>query len=419
LGCDERRGGLAAKASACGRSQDAIKRYRYGTHRVVDPKVTAARIRSAATRLGITRAADVTGLDYLGVPVTMVVRPASRNLSVVQGKGLTPEAAMASGLMEAVESYCSERISGAVRIATIKSTLRERHSLAPQHLMRAPLRADARVPWTECTDLLSGQKVTAPSELIFADFSSPPPEGQGIFVATTNGLAAGNTLAEAVLHALCEVIERDAVALWMMRIRHGRAPHPLSDPERVGPASRELLTLLDKTNMLVHIWDVTSDLDVPSYVCAIDDQRSGRAPPLGRFFGSGCHSSADVAVCRAITEAAQTRATIIVGARDDIDPILYQWMASNAILARYMAGPTQRRDVEDRSFSAEDLLEDVSAVIRRLEARGIDRVLYAELPSPLDVAHCVRVLAPQLEGVVDKPWYKPGRRALALAKMLQ
>ena len=97
----------------------------------------------------------------------------------------------------------------------------------------------------------------------------------------------------------------------------------------------------------------------------------------------------------------------------------YRWMASNAILARYMAGPTQRRDVEDRSFSAEDLLEDVSAVIRRLEARGIDRVLYAELPSPLDVAHCVRVLAPQLEGVVDKPWYKPGRRALALAKMLQ
>jgi ribosomal protein S12 methylthiotransferase accessory factor YcaO len=61
--------------------QDAIA-HRYGTHRVVDPKVTAARIVPRST--GYHASADVTGLDYLGVPVTMVVRPASRNLSVVK-----------------------------------------------------------------------------------------------------------------------------------------------------------------------------------------------------------------------------------------------------------------------------------------------------------------------------------------------
>ena len=60
--------------------------------------------------MGITRLADVTGLDRIGVPVFQAIRPLSRSVSVSQGKGLDPDAARASALMEAVETWHAERI---------------------------------------------------------------------------------------------------------------------------------------------------------------------------------------------------------------------------------------------------------------------------------------------------------------------
>jgi ribosomal protein S12 methylthiotransferase accessory factor YcaO len=82
-----------------------FKAYRRGTHRTVDPAVTLARVQPYLARMGITRIANVTGLDRIGVPVVMVCRPNSRSLAVAQGKGLTLDAAKASGVMEAIELY--------------------------------------------------------------------------------------------------------------------------------------------------------------------------------------------------------------------------------------------------------------------------------------------------------------------------
>jgi len=61
-------------------------------------------------RFGITRVADVTGLDELGLPVSVAVRPLSRALSVSQGKGLTAAQARVSAAMESIETWHAERI---------------------------------------------------------------------------------------------------------------------------------------------------------------------------------------------------------------------------------------------------------------------------------------------------------------------
>lgn len=63
------------------------KHFRRGTHRLVPPEVTWERIRPILRTLGITRVADVTGLDDVGIPVHQAIRPASHTLSVSQGKG--------------------------------------------------------------------------------------------------------------------------------------------------------------------------------------------------------------------------------------------------------------------------------------------------------------------------------------------
>src|SRR5215213_1288851 len=87
------------------------KTFRSGTHRTAAPEATLARVRPLLPVMGITRIANVTGLDHIGVPVVMVCRPNSRSLAVSQGKGITLAAAKASGVMESIENYHAERIT--------------------------------------------------------------------------------------------------------------------------------------------------------------------------------------------------------------------------------------------------------------------------------------------------------------------
>ena len=101
--------GLGAMLASGATPADEIhKSYRLGTHRTVAPSETLARVGPLMAQMGITRIANITGLDRLGVPVVMVCRPNSRSIAVSQGKGLDLAAAKASGLMESVETYHAE-----------------------------------------------------------------------------------------------------------------------------------------------------------------------------------------------------------------------------------------------------------------------------------------------------------------------
>src|ERR687891_2259925 len=105
-----------------------FKAYRRGTHRTIAPATTLARVQPYLAALGITRIANVTGLDRIGVPVVMVCRPNSRSLAVSQGKGVTLDAAKASGLMEAIELYHAEHALLDLKLATY-------HELANTHVV--------------------------------------------------------------------------------------------------------------------------------------------------------------------------------------------------------------------------------------------------------------------------------------------
>ena len=91
-------------------STPLVKSFRQGTHRVAAPIETLARVRPHMARLGITRLGNITGLDRIGIPVAIAVRPNSRSVSVSQGKGLDLPQAMASALMEANEGFHAEEI---------------------------------------------------------------------------------------------------------------------------------------------------------------------------------------------------------------------------------------------------------------------------------------------------------------------
>ena len=195
------------------------KQYRLGTHRTVSPEATLARVAPHLNEMGITRIANVTGLDEIGIPVVMVCRPNSRSISVSQGKGVDLAAAKASGVMEAIETYHAERITLALKLASFEEL---RHSNPMVDASSLPFsvenryRDDRALLWIEGRNLLNNEPLWLPHELVHTDYTLPQPTGSGCFAANTNGLASGNHILEAIAHGIYEVIERDALTLWRL-----------------------------------------------------------------------------------------------------------------------------------------------------------------------------------------------------------
>ena len=294
--------------------------------RLVPPDVTVRRIRSIAGRFGVTRLADVTGLDRIGIPVWMAIRPNSRSIAVNQGKGTTVAAAQASALMEAIELSVAERTDLPVRTATAAAMAAERVwcDRCPDLLRRGkPLAADDEPEsWIQGHDLVSARPVWVPAAAATIDHT----EADGRYWRSTDGLASGNTLAEAVLHGLCERIERDATALFHIGAEPKIARNCL-DPAVTGNA--ELLAQIARiaqAGLVVRLFDITSDIGIPVMFATVSPPPDARMDNWRRFelvSGSGCHPDPARAAIRAVTEAVQSRLTKISGARDDFDPGVY------------------------------------------------------------------------------------------------
>jgi len=412
--------GTQAPEAPAGPGSPGAKRYRRGTHRVAEPRATLERVRPLMAEMGITRVANVTGLDRIGIPVVMVCRPNSRSLAVHQGKGLDLDAAKASGLMEAAESFHAETITLPLRFASYDE-------LAPSHpvidVERLPRSLEGRydqrlpLPWIEGRDLVSGEALWLPFELVSLNYTVPPFPGSGCFPATSNGLASGNHLLEAISHGVFEIIERDALTLWRLRGRQARLESAV-DPASVGdPLTRELLDPFERAEVEVRLWDATSDIGIACFVCLIMSRKDESADPE---FGAGCHPMREVALIRALTEAAQARLTYISGARDDFASPLYGEATRQARLheARgWLAEPiTGRRFDAVPTFESDDIQADIDHALERLARIGAGRIVAVDLTKPELGIPVVRIVVPGLEGAHQgiHSDYVPGARARAV-----
>ena len=226
-----------SSASATDRAPEAPKTHRAGTHRLVSPEETLESVRRFLPVMGITRAADITGLDVIGLPVFTVCRPNSRAVTVSLGKGLTPAAAKASGVMESIEAFMAERITRPLVLGSVND-LRSSHPLVDVDLLPrttdSVYHPDAPLLWIEGRELLTGTPRWVPYEMVHTAYTLPRPTGTGCFIATSNGLASGNHLLEAISHAICETVERDAATLHSVRAPggHGVAPDRPADRRR-------------------------------------------------------------------------------------------------------------------------------------------------------------------------------------------
>jgi ribosomal protein S12 methylthiotransferase accessory factor len=390
--------------------------YRIGTHRIRSPAETLERVMPHMAAMGITRIADVTGLDTIDIPVVMVCRPNARSVSVSQGKGSNLVAAKASGLMESVEGYHAEHICLPLRIANMEDMKKSVDVVAPDSLptvQGSPFQPHYPVTWIESEDLVGEQRFWLPYEMVHTNYTNPRPSGSGCFPASSNGLASGNNIAEATVHGICEVIERDAISLW-----HQFGPlfvdRTSIDPVTINNTPCiETLGKLSAAGQETYIWDITSDAGIPTYFCVIQDQDSGISH-IG--VGSGTHLSREVALLRALHEAVQVRTTYIVGARDDISLGEYTPEGINAKCQFF--GNIIRQSSFSTDFSqtadldSDSIERDLETLLSKLIITGISQVLRVNLTKPQFDISVVRIVIPGLEAPHDDEGYMPGARAL-------
>jgi ribosomal protein S12 methylthiotransferase accessory factor len=395
-----------------------FKVYRRGTHRTVDPATTLARVQPHLAGMGITRIANVTGLDRIGVPVVMVCRPNARSLAVSQGKGLTLDAAKASGVMEAIELYHAERIDLPLKLGSVRDLARTHRLVDLDALPRwsdSRFHADLPVLWIEGRDLLADAPAWVPFEMVHTNFTLPLPTGSGCFPAGSNGLASGNHILEAINHGIAEVVERDSTSVWNHLDPVSRAGTRIDLGTVDDGDCRAVVDRLEHAEFAVAAWDTTSDVGIASCYCLITDRRHENAHSGG---GAGAHPSRTVALLRALSEAIQVRTTYITGSRDDLRPEEFTPPAIQHKVQRAQALMSEggaRRDFRDvPTYEARTCAEDLAWMLDRLRSVGIAEVVAVDLTDPALAMPVARVVIPGLEGQDDHDRYLPGPRVRRL-----
>ena len=264
-------------------------------------------------------------MDDVGIPIHQAVRPMSCSLTVTQGKGVTAMHSRVSAVMESFEVFHAED----PQILTTRATsheLRAELRYEPHDLqLRTPtLFHDGLViEWLPARALGSGTETFIPAGVVNMDSTVDGTLQPLVFHCNTNGLASGNTHPEAIAHALYEIIERECHATARDLGEDGiRRIDPLS----ITGEGANLVTKFHAARAVVEVRDVTSSLRVPCF------QASVWSPTYQVVcFGAGRHADPQVAVCRALTEAAQSRVTCISGMREDIETDIWAFLQRNVV----------------------------------------------------------------------------------------
>ena len=369
--------------------------------RACTPEETLVAITPALRACGITRAASVTHLDNFGIPVWVSVRPGGQILQVSNGKGVTDAAAQVSALMEACELHLAENPHPSRlwhgSMAQLARAEPDARIIPPSELpgyVGGYFTPEFAGEWTSGTNLGTGGRTWVPSSAVY--FSRRP----SLFMTSTNGLASGNTRAEARLHAIYELIERDSMCALGERGRlklreRGKA----IDPDSVTfPLARLLLDRCAAQDTQVVLVGLPAPVAVSAIWATFLSARAMSTRSLVNT-GWGAHVNPDVALTRALTEAAQSRLAKIHGARDDVRLKLGSTRDSRAYRVLESITP----DTSWEQFEAEPRLElpdapeaAVQHLVDELIRKGNGPVYDFDLGLPEKRLNCARIIAPRL-----------------------
>ncbi|ADP77282.1 methanogenesis marker protein 1 [Methanothermus fervidus DSM 2088] len=370
--------------------------YKETSYRIVSPSKTIEYTKDKVKEIGVKKIKNITNIDRVGIPVFLAFRSGVKKgaINVYKGKGVTKEQAKASVIMEAIERYSAEMRSND---NTIISTTEElERCIDPNELiLPGRISPDSKLEWCAALNLRNNKKYYVPANAVYHPYN-PRKNSVRLFRSNTNGLASGNVIEEAILHGIFEVIERDAWSLFEIR-RRGAKKIDCSNVEN--EMIENLLNKFKKAKIDIKLLDITSDIKVHT-VAAVADDIHLKDPRL-LTIGFGSHLDPEIAVMRALTEVAQSRATEIYGVEESkmrkmfVERIGYERM--KRINYHWFREPEDVIGIEElKNEASNNLKKNIEIVLQKLKKRGFKDVFIVNLTREIGVP-VVRVIIPGLE----------------------
>ena len=377
--------------------KECPKVYILETHRSKTPADTLQFIERIKQTAGMLSFRNATEVDRIGIQVFTCdrIRP-DGSMTSHTGKGISPIQAQVSITMEAIERYCSEfrkeylekLVKGSYR--NLKSKL---NILDPQDLVLSRLSDyddGKEIYWIWGCDLSGEEDILVPACAVY----HPYHEDNILLMSThTNGIAAGNTMEEAVIHGLAEVIERDA---WSIA-QYSRQFHDAIFIENV-PENEFIIGVFErfeKAGIEIVAKDLTTDVGMPVVAAFSRDLVHLTMAPIDGF---GAHLDPRVATVRAILEIATTRALFIqkYGIEGMCETVPLYLRHGEEEDPRFYAHHQKGIKELEVGYST-DIYEDIQSMISKLRARGLNRVVAVNLTrSDVDIP-TVRMIVPGME----------------------
>lgn len=273
---------------------------------------------------------------------------------------------------------------------------------------RVPKPLDEAVPinWTPVWSLTESQHKYLPTQLLYYQSQASGSCDTFYCMGCSNGNASGNNLEEAVLQGFCELVERDAVAIWW----YNRLRKPQVALESFGePYLLDLIGYYRSLGREAWALDITSDIGIPTFAAC---SRLSAGPEERILFGLGCHLDPRIALLRAFAEMNQMLG-LAQGGQEKIpleDEETLSWLRTATVANQpYMApaemAPPKRRD-DYPSLYTGDLLEDIGLCRRMIEEKGMEVLVLDQTRSDVKMP-VAKVIVPGLRHFWAR--FAPGR----------
>jgi ribosomal protein S12 methylthiotransferase accessory factor len=369
-----------------------------------------------AKQIGINRIGMIGELDTLGIHIAQAFGDRSGwSASFSSGKAETRDGARIGSIMEEVEIHAQDSFSPPLRMFESFNKIDRSVNLINPSTLDLPY--DSRysekleIEWTTTFDLLESREVLVPSasltgERVANDIFYSPRLGGKIF--SSSGLGSGFSFAEATVHASAELIERHAVKLAelaldnpMDSIRQFKFIEHKSLPE----TPLRIVEKYKNAGMSIRILDITPDIKIPTfYVRVYDDPFVSESSTTSDGFA--CHPDPEVAITMALLEAAQTKAGVIAGGREDYSLQARslgrherpRTMLPEAQVFWFCNDRPMRQFTEVKGFITRDILEELKWIIDRVHNAGLRHFIVTDIGNErIKPAFAVRVIIPGIE----------------------
>jgi putative methanogenesis marker protein 1 len=378
--------------------KECPKAYIRETHRSRTPEETHGFVENMKEILGMNNFREVTDLDRIGIPVFTChrIRPDNSRTDHT-GKGLSAIQAQVSLTMESAErfssefknEYAKELVTGSYNsLSGVYNVLNPEDLILPQF---SRYNHDREIHWTRGCDLVTKSEILVPACAVYHPFHLDDPL---LLCSHTNGIAAGNTMEEAVSHALAEVIERDA---WSINQFTGEAHDALFIEDHED--NNFIIDIVEKfvnADIEVVAKDITSDVGVPVIAAFSNDLTYKNMISIDGF---GAHLDPKVAMSRALLELATTRGLFIQKyGTEDFKPMYLDDSEFDTNDGDYrFCSYDQKGLSEIEPLYSDDILEDITTMMGKLSSSGFNRIIAVNLTRPEIGIPTVRMVVPGME----------------------